>query len=134
MGLKENKLFMKANSVLGCPLDPMKEVGQRRMLTKLIYVKDNPSADPCERTWGLKAAPSVTDCYPQCKKEHYHRSRSIIIISTHKGCNGTFICVAPSFYRTFHTVQGCTGFPHKHIKWWNRSWFVYIHHQPHESH
>ncbi|KAK3542872.1 hypothetical protein QTP70_006148 [Hemibagrus guttatus] len=49
-----NKLVRRASSVLGCPLDLVEEVGERRMLAKLRIIMNNTS-------------------HPQCRKERYRR-------------------------------------------------------------
>ena len=38
-----NKLVKRAGSVLDCPLDSIEEVGERRMLSNLTSIMDNPS-------------------------------------------------------------------------------------------
>ena len=38
-----NKLVRRASSVLGCPLDSVEEVGEKRMVAKLASIMDSPS-------------------------------------------------------------------------------------------
>ena len=37
-----DKLVLRSSAVLGCPLDSVETVGERRMLAKLTSVMDNP--------------------------------------------------------------------------------------------
>ncbi|XP_051808801.1 HIG1 domain family member 1A, mitochondrial isoform X1 [Acanthochromis polyacanthus] len=69
-----NKLTKRASSVLGCPLDSVMDVGERRMLTKLSSIMDN-SSHPLHRTVvELSSSFSMRLRHPQCKKERYRRS------------------------------------------------------------
>lgn len=53
-----NKLVKKAVSVLGCPLDLVEVVGERRMMAKLLSLTDNDS-HPMRDMTGLEG--SISD-------------------------------------------------------------------------
>ncbi|KAK3567883.1 hypothetical protein QTP86_027321, partial [Hemibagrus guttatus] len=69
-----NKLFRRPSSVLGCPLDLVEEVGERRMLAKLRSIMNNTSYPLYGTVEILCSSFSSRLLHPQCRKEHYRRS------------------------------------------------------------
>ena len=69
-----NKLVKRASSVLGCPLDSIEEVADRRMLAKLTSIMDNTSHPLHHTVENLSSSFSTRLLHPQCKKERYRRS------------------------------------------------------------
>ncbi|XP_078810605.1 uncharacterized protein LOC144994967 [Oryzias latipes] len=69
-----NKLVRKAGSVLGCTLESIEEVADRRMLAKLTSIMDNPSHPLHQTVEALTSSFSTRLLHPQCKKERYRRS------------------------------------------------------------
>ena len=69
-----NKLVRRASSVLDCPLETIEQVGERRMLAKLISIMDNTSHPLHGTLRALSSSFSSRLLHPQCKKERYRRS------------------------------------------------------------
>ena len=69
-----NKLVKKAGSVLGCSLDPVEVVGDRRMTAKLSSIMDNVSHPLHETVRALESSISNRLLHPRCAKERYRRS------------------------------------------------------------
>ena len=69
-----NKLVRKASSVLGCPLESIEEVGERRMLAKLTSIMDNTSHPLHDTVGALSSSFSSRLLQPRCRKERYRRS------------------------------------------------------------
>lgn len=69
-----NKLVRRAGSVLGCPPETIQEVGERRMLAKLISIMDNTSHPLHETVRALSSSFSGRLLHPQCKTERHRRS------------------------------------------------------------
>ena len=69
-----DKIIRRAGSVLGCSLDPVEVVGERRMVAKLssMMVKDShPMKDTIS---ALESSFSDRLLHPKCVKERYRRS------------------------------------------------------------
>ncbi|KAK3568773.1 hypothetical protein QTP86_017433, partial [Hemibagrus guttatus] len=69
-----NRLVRRASSVLGCPLELVEEVGERRMLAKLRSIMNNTSHPLYGTVEILWRAFSSRLLHPQYRKERYHRS------------------------------------------------------------
>ena len=69
-----NKLVKRASSVVGCPLDSVEDVGERRMLAKLTSIMHNTSHPLHETVGALSSSFSHRLLHPQCRKERYRRS------------------------------------------------------------
>ena len=69
-----NKLVRKASSVLGCPLESVEGVGERRMLAKLTSIRDNTSHPLHQTVEALSSSFSGRLRHPQCRTERYRRS------------------------------------------------------------
>ncbi|XP_054866081.1 uncharacterized protein LOC129348770 [Amphiprion ocellaris] len=69
-----NRLVRRAGSVLDCSLDSIEEVGERRMLSKLTSIMDNPSHPLHDTVGSLSSSFSSRLRHPPCKKERYRRS------------------------------------------------------------
>ncbi|XP_077578764.1 uncharacterized protein LOC144200462 [Stigmatopora nigra] len=69
-----NKLIRRASSVLGCPLDSVEEVGERRMLTRMRSIMDSTSHPLHESVESLRSSFSSRLRYPHCRKERFRRS------------------------------------------------------------
>lgn len=69
-----DKLVRRAGSVLGCSLDSVDSVGDRRMMAKLSSMLDNP-AHPLQGTLtALHSSFSERLLHPRCAKERFRRS------------------------------------------------------------
>lgn len=66
-----NRLIRKASSVLGCPLDSVEEVGDRRMLAKLTSIMDNISHPLHQTVVGLRSTFSNRLLLPKCRTNRY---------------------------------------------------------------
>ena len=69
-----NKIIRKSSSVLGCPLDPVEVVGDRRMRTKLTNMLKNLSHPMHRSLTALSSSFSARLRHPRCVKERYRRS------------------------------------------------------------
>ncbi|KAF7649768.1 hypothetical protein LDENG_00136670 [Lucifuga dentata] len=69
-----NKLVRRASSVLGCCLDSVEVVSERRMLAKLTSIMDNTSHPLYETVRYLSSSFSSRLIHPHCKEQHYRRS------------------------------------------------------------
>ncbi|XP_049902554.1 uncharacterized protein LOC126391694 [Epinephelus moara] len=69
-----DKLIKKASSVLGCSLDSVQVVGERRMTAKLSSLRTNDSHPLQEEIKALESSFSDRLIHPKCVKEHYRRS------------------------------------------------------------
>ena len=69
-----NKLVKKASSVLGCPLDPVEVVADRRMIAKLSSLMDNTSHPLQDTLTTLGSSFSERLLHPRCLTERYRRS------------------------------------------------------------
>uniref|UniRef100_A0A8C7Z516 Reverse transcriptase domain-containing protein n=1 Tax=Oryzias sinensis TaxID=183150 RepID=A0A8C7Z516_9TELE len=69
-----NKLVRRASSVLGCPLDFVEEVGERRMLAKLTSIMDNTSHPLHQTVEALSSSFSGRLLHPPCRKERFRKS------------------------------------------------------------
>lgn len=68
-----SKLVKRASSVLANPLDSIEEVGERRMLAKLMSIMVNTSHPLQETTEAPCSSFSGRLVHPHCKKECYCR-------------------------------------------------------------
>ncbi len=73
-GKKLNKLIKKAGSVLGCSLDPVEVVGDRRIMTKLSLILGNINHPLYGTVAALLSPLSSRLLHPNCKTERYRRS------------------------------------------------------------
>ena len=64
----------KASSALGCPLDPVEVVGERRMMAKLSSLMENMSHPMQDTLTALGSSFSDRLLHPRCVKERYRRS------------------------------------------------------------
>ncbi|KAK0147719.1 hypothetical protein N1851_012571 [Merluccius polli] len=71
---KLDKIIRKSSSVLGCPLDSVREVGDRRVLTKVSSMLDNESHPLHGDLTELRSSFSDRLLHPRCVKERYRRS------------------------------------------------------------
>ena len=69
-----DKIIRKSSSVLGCPLDSVREVGDRRVLAKLRSMMDHESHPLQETLSALESSFSDRLILPRCVKERFHRS------------------------------------------------------------
>ena len=69
-----DKIIRKASSVLGCPLDPVEVVGERRVRAKLSSLMDSVSHPLKDTLTGLESSFSDRLLHPRCVKERYRRS------------------------------------------------------------
>ena len=69
-----DKLIKKASSVLGCPLDSVQVVGERRMIAKLSSLMDNVSHPMQDTITALSSSFSDRLLHPKCVKERFRRS------------------------------------------------------------
>ena len=69
-----NKLIRRASSVLGCPLDTVEVVGDRRMVAKLSSLMDNSSHPMWDTLAALNSSFSHRLIHPRCVRERYSRS------------------------------------------------------------
>lgn len=69
-----NKVVKKASSVLGCPLDHVEVLGDRRMRTKLLSIMADTSHPLQETVASLGSSFSDRLLHPRCLKERYCRS------------------------------------------------------------
>ena len=68
------QLVRRASSVLGCSLDSLEEVGNRRMLAKITAMMDRPSHPLQATLTALGSSFSQRLLHSRCKKERYRRS------------------------------------------------------------
>ncbi|KAL3987642.1 hypothetical protein ACER0C_014757 [Sarotherodon galilaeus] len=68
------RLIRRASSVLGCPLDPVEVVSDRRMVAKLSSLLDNISHPMQETLTALSSSFSGRLRHPRCGMERFHRS------------------------------------------------------------
>ena len=69
-----NRIIKKSSSVLGCPLDPVEVVGDRRMRTKFKHMLKNLSHPMYHSLEALGSSFSARLLHPRCVKERYRRS------------------------------------------------------------
>ncbi|KAL3987990.1 autism susceptibility protein [Sarotherodon galilaeus] len=69
-----NRLIRRASSVLGCPLDPVEVVSDRRMVAKLSSLLDNISHPMHETLTTLSSSFSGRLRHPLCGTERFRRS------------------------------------------------------------
>lgn len=69
-----DKLIRKASSVLGCSLDPVKVVGDRRTLAKITSLMDRVSHPMHGNVAELQSSFSDRLLHPRCTKERFCRS------------------------------------------------------------
>lgn len=69
-----DKLIKKAGSVLGCHLDPVEVVGERRMMAKLSSMLENNSHPLQDTLTALESSFSDRLLHPKCVKERFRRS------------------------------------------------------------
>ena len=67
-------MIRKASSVLGCPLDTVEVVGERKMMAKLSSMMENDSHPMQDTISALESSFSDRLLHPQCVKERYRRS------------------------------------------------------------
>lgn len=75
--MRLNKLVKRASSVLGCPLDSVEEVVDRRMLAKRTSIMDNSSHPLHHTVKTLSSSFSARLLHPQCRKECYRYLRRL---------------------------------------------------------
>ena len=80
------KLVRRTASVLGCPLDFVETVGERRMLAKLTSIMEKPCHSLHESVAGLSSSFSQRLKQPRCKKERFCRS---FILKAIRLCNAS---------------------------------------------
>ncbi|CAI5677697.1 unnamed protein product [Oreochromis niloticus] len=68
-----NRLIRRASSVLGCPLDPVEVVSDRRMVAKLSSLLDNISHPMHETVTALSSSFSGRLRHPRCGTERFRR-------------------------------------------------------------
>ena len=69
-----DKLIKKASSFLGCPLEPVEEVVERRTTAKLSTIMDR-DPHPLQHTLtALRSSVSDRMLHPKCVTERYRRS------------------------------------------------------------
>uniref|UniRef100_A0A8C6M681 Reverse transcriptase domain-containing protein n=1 Tax=Nothobranchius furzeri TaxID=105023 RepID=A0A8C6M681_NOTFU len=69
-----DKLIRKASSVLGCTLDPVQVVGDRRSLAKITFLMDRVSHPMHVNVAELQSSFSDRLLHPRCMKERFRRS------------------------------------------------------------
>ncbi|CAI5660128.1 unnamed protein product [Oreochromis niloticus] len=69
-----NRLIRRASSVLGCPLDPVEVVSDRRMVAKLSSLLDSISHPMHETVTALSSSFSGRLRHPRCGTERFRRS------------------------------------------------------------
>ena len=67
-------MIKKASSVLGCPLDTVEVVGDRRIVAKLSSTMDNSSHPMQDALSELNSSFSDRLLHPRCVTERYRRS------------------------------------------------------------
>ncbi|CAI5670812.1 unnamed protein product [Oreochromis niloticus] len=71
-----NRLIQRASSVLGCPLDPVEVVSDRRMAAKLSSLLDNISHPMHETVTALSSSFSGRLRHPRCGTERFRSRKS----------------------------------------------------------
>ena len=71
---KLDKVIKKSTSVLGCPLDSVEKVGDRRVLAKLTAMLDQESHPLHYSLSALESSFSGRLIHPRCSKERYRNS------------------------------------------------------------
>ena len=69
-----DKLVRKASSVLGCPLDTVEVVGDRRMMAKLSSLMSHASHPMQDTLAALHSSFSHRLIHPRCLRERYRKS------------------------------------------------------------
>ena len=69
-----DKLVRRSGSVLGCSLESVVVVGERRMLAKLTSIMDNPHHPLHETVSAMSSSFSQRLKHPRCRKERFRRS------------------------------------------------------------
>lgn len=69
-----DKLVRRSGSVLGCSLESVVVVGERRMLAKLTSIMDNPLHPLHETVSAMSSSFSQRLKHPRCRKERFRRS------------------------------------------------------------
>ncbi|KAI4876473.1 hypothetical protein NFI96_017395, partial [Prochilodus magdalenae] len=69
-----NRVIKKSSSVLGCPLDPVEVVGDRRMRTKFKHMLKNLSHPMYHSLEAMGSSLSARLLHPRCVKKKYRRS------------------------------------------------------------
>ena len=69
-----DRLIRKASAVLGCPLDTVQVVGERRMVLKLSSMMDNESHPMQDTVSALSRSFGDRLLHPKCVKEWFRRS------------------------------------------------------------
>ncbi|XP_055367950.1 uncharacterized protein LOC129604646 [Betta splendens] len=69
-----DRIIRKSSSVLGCTLDTVQEVGERRVLAKLTSIMDQVSHPLEDSLSALESSFSSRLIHPRCVKERYRRS------------------------------------------------------------
>ncbi|XP_078255788.1 uncharacterized protein LOC144593702 isoform X3 [Rhinoraja longicauda] len=82
-GKRLDKLVRKASSVLGCPLDSVQVVGERRMMAKLTSLLDNDTHPMQDTVTALSSSFSDRLLHPKCVKERYRRSFLPAVVRLH---------------------------------------------------
>ncbi|XP_077475191.1 battenin isoform X3 [Stigmatopora argus] len=98
-----NKLVRRASSVLGCPRDSVEEVGERRMLTRMMSIMDSTSHPLHESVESLQSSFSNRLRHPHCRKERFRRSflpsavrlfnKKWLSVKTYRMHACTFMCI-----------------------------------------
>ena len=71
---KLDKIIRKSSAVLGCPLDSVREVGDRRVLGKLMAMLSHGSHPLQDTLSALSSSFSDRLIHPRCVKERFRRS------------------------------------------------------------
>ncbi|KAK7895274.1 hypothetical protein WMY93_020599 [Mugilogobius chulae] len=71
---KLDKVIKKSSSVLGCPLDSVREVGDRRVLARFTSMLDHESHPLQDALSALESSFSDRLIHPRCVKERFRRS------------------------------------------------------------
>ena len=69
-----DKIIRKSSSVLGCPLDTVQQVGDRRVLDKLMSMLDHDCHPLQDTLSALESSFSERLIHPRCVKERFRRS------------------------------------------------------------
>ena len=69
--MKLDKVIKKPSSILGCPMDPVQEVGNRWVLAKQTYMLDHKSHPLKDPLSALESSFSDRLIHPRCVKERF---------------------------------------------------------------
>lgn len=78
-----DQLIRRTCSVLGCPIEPVEVVGERKMMAKLLSILESDSHSLKHTLSELRSSFSERLIHPQCVKESYHRSFLTAAVKVH---------------------------------------------------